>query len=146
MRILSTFLYVLGALALVGGVCMMVGLGTVAGNASAGGGNVAAIMAVMLVFVFGIGALYFVLGYFARKMHAWTNWVVAVLTGLSLLMNVVGMVANPSGGNFIGIVVALALVVISISNLMKLSEVKKAGLDPRGAVIRSSSPRSRSRR
>ena len=146
MRTLSTVLYVLGGLSLAGGMCLAGSLGMLSGSGGQEGFGTAAAVGVVLVVILGIGAVYLLLGYFARKMHSWVNWVVAVLAGFSVLTNLIGMVASANASGVVGAIVAIALVVIAVSNLKKLSEVKAAGLDPQGAVRRRGAARSRSRR
>jgi predicted RNA-binding Zn-ribbon protein involved in translation (DUF1610 family) len=125
MRILSTVLYIFGFLALLGGGCMMVGAGA-AGRSSP---EVAGFLGLMVVVVLVIGAIYVAMGYFARKFYPWVNWVVAILSGLSLLGNIVNL-ASQGAKNILGVIITGALLALAISNLVKLNAVRAAGMNP----------------
>ncbi len=143
MNTLGTVLYVIGGLVLVCGVGgMFMGLAASAQAAPP-------LLVIMLVVMAAIGAAYVILGAFAKKMHGWVNWVVLVLCSLSLLSNITTMFSSgpragsQTAGTFIGLIINICLVVLTISNLRKLSAVKAAGGDPRSGM---GGPRSRSRR
>lgn len=125
MRIMSTVLYVLGALVLLGGICGVIGMSAATNSRAAG--VIGVLMVVMLV----VGGLYLLMGYFARKYYPWTNWVIAILTGLSVLGNLVNVASGRGAGQgVLGAVIAAALMILAISNLVKLSAVRAANLDP----------------
>jgi hypothetical protein len=152
MNLLGVVLYVFGGLTLTCGLIAVVAMGAAVGGGMPSNTQAAgAIVGVLLVLIVGIGALYIVMGVFARKFHGWVNWVVLVLCGLGLINSVVQIatLASAGGGNMgpqrsgnavglcIGLAINLALVVLCIKNLIKLSAVKAAGLDPKMPASRA---------
>ena len=118
MKSLGLGLIVLGCFSLIAGLALL-------GAGPAGPAEAAIVIAI-------VGAIYVVLGILCRGMHGWANYVVAILAGLVLLGNLAMMVSGQQkGGFFCGVIILAALVVYSIQNLVRLSKVKAAGIDPR---------------
>jgi hypothetical protein len=94
----------------------------------------------MYIAVATVGGLYMLFGYFAWKLRNWVNWLVAIVSGLSLALDALGVVM---GGidiiSVIQMVIVVAFFATAVVNIRKCSRIRAAGLDPRaptGAAIR----------
>jgi hypothetical protein len=101
----------------------------------------AIVLAVDPVIVLGLiigttAALNIVLGLFARRLHAWVNYVVAVLACVILALNLVNLSIigqepdQPNPGSPLGVcfgfIIAAALLYYSVNNMQKLRRAKAA--------------------
>jgi len=118
----------------IGGLVMLVGLLITFFFSGIGGAEAGAAVAVALAIFGGITLVFFVLGFFAYKLH---NWVVAIPAGLLAALNVVGMVMTFRPRGAVGFVVMVGMFITAISNIRKHSRAVAAGLNPRAVPSRS---------
>jgi hypothetical protein len=103
----------------------------------------------VLVFL-GVGliiGLPLLLGILALGMRNWVNWVVAVVGGLVVFFDALG-IASGAGldiANILGTIVVLALAILAVCNIGTARRLARIGLNPRRLAL-AASPRARARR
>jgi len=138
MRGLSVALIVLGLLAILRGVVGLVMLRRLMGELGPEEGAITPMLMVVMAVILGVGAIYFLLGFFAWRLHNWVNWLVGIVSGLGVVLSGLGLVAmgGIDIGTAVGLVVMLALLITCFLNISKRSRLRAAGIDPRAAAGR----------
>jgi len=94
-----------------------------------------------------IAGLPLILGLFAMGLRNWVNWVVAVFSGLAVVLDVLA-IAGGEGldpASIVGTIVILALAILAVCNIGAARTLARAGLNPK-RLAAASSPRAREKR